>query len=39
MFKNTRKLALENRLARLLTNGKENVRVRGKIICELRKYN
>lgn len=39
MFKNTRKLVLENRLARLMTNGKENSRVRGKIIRELRKYN
>ena len=39
MFKNLRKLMLENRLARLSTNGKDNSRVRGKIIRELRKYN
>ena len=39
MFKHIRKLILENRLARLATNGKENGRVRGKIIRELRKYN
>ena len=39
MFKNIRKLMLENRLARLMTNGKDNARVRGKIIRELRKYN
>ena len=39
MFKHLRKLMLENRLARLSTNGKENGRVRGKIIRELRKYN
>ena len=39
MFKNIRKLMLENRLARLMANGKENGRVRGKIIRELRKYN
>lgn len=38
MFKEIRKLMLENRLARLETNGKENHRVRGKIIRELRKY-
>ncbi len=39
MFKEIRKLMLENRLARLLANGKENGRVRGKIVRELRKYN
>ena len=39
MFKHLRKLILENRLARLSANGKENGRVRGKIIRELRKYN
>lgn len=39
MFKEIRKLMLENRLARLVANGKENSRVRGKIIRELRKYN
>lgn len=39
MFKHIRKLMLENRLARLSTNGKDNSRVRGKIIRELRKYN
>ena len=39
MFKEIRKLMLENRLARLEANGKENGRVRGKIIRELRKYN
>ena len=38
MFKHIRKLSLENRLARLSTNGKENGRVCGKIIRELRKY-
>lgn len=38
MFKHIRKLSLENRLARLMANGKENGRVRGKIIRELRKY-
>ena len=38
MFKEIRKLMLENRLARLVANGKENGRVRGKIIRELRKY-
>lgn len=32
----TRKLMLENRLARLSTNGKENGRVRGKILRQLR---
>jgi hypothetical protein len=37
MFKHIRKLILENRLARLATNGKENGCVRGKIIRELRK--
>ena len=39
MFKHIRKLMLENRLARLESNGKENHKVRGKIIRELRKYN
>lgn len=39
MFKHIRKLMLENRLARLSTNGKDNHRVRGKIIRELKKYN
>ena len=39
MFKHIRKLILENRYARLSTNGKENSRVRGKIVRELRKYN
>ena len=39
MFKEIRKLMLENRFARLSTNGKDNGRVRGKIIRELRKYN
>ena len=37
--KEFRKLKLENRLAKLASNGKENGRVRGKIIRELRKYN
>jgi hypothetical protein len=35
--KETRKLILENRLARLSTNGKENGKVRGKILRELKK--
>ena len=39
MFKHIRKLILENRYARLSTNGKDNGRVRGKITRELRKYN
>ena len=39
MFKHIRQLILENRLARLTANGKENGRVRGKIIRELKKYN
>ena len=39
MFKDIRKLMLENRLARLSTNGKENGRIRRKIVRELRKYN
>ena len=39
MFKEIRKLMLENRLARLSMNGKDNGRVRGKIVRELRKYN
>ena len=38
MFKHIRKLSLENRLARLSTNGKENGRIRGKILRELKKY-
>jgi hypothetical protein len=37
--KETRKLILENRLARLSTNGKENGKVRGKILRELKKLN
>ena len=39
MFKHIRKRVLENRLARLAANGKDNARVRGKIVRELRKYN
>ena len=39
MFQNVRKLMLENRLARLMANGKENHRVRAKILRELKKYN
>ena len=39
MFKHLRKLILENRHARLSTNGKENGKVRGKILRELKKYN
>ena len=39
MFKHIRKLMLENRLARLAASGKDNARVRGKIVRELRKYN
>ena len=39
MFKEIRKLMLENRLVRLMANGKDNGRVRGKNIRELRKYN
>jgi hypothetical protein len=38
MFKSVRKLMLENRLARLATNGKDNQRIRGKIARELKKY-
>jgi hypothetical protein len=38
MFKSVRKLILENRLARLSANGKENQRIRGKIVRELKKY-
>ena len=38
MFKSVRKLMLENRLARLTTNGKDNQRIRGKITRELKKY-
>ena len=34
-----RKLRLENRLARLSVNGKDNAGVRGKIVRQLRKYN
>ena len=37
--KETRKLMLQNRLARLLANGKENGRIRVKIERELRKFN
>ena len=37
--KELRKLILQNRLAKLEASGKENHRVRGKIIRELRKYN
>ena len=36
---NTRKQMLENRLARLEANGKENYRIRVKIKRELKKYN
>ena len=39
MFESVRKLMLENRLARLVANGKDNLGVRGKIIRKLRKYN
>ena len=39
MFKHIRKLILENRLARLAMNGKDNSRVRDKIVRKLRKYN
>jgi hypothetical protein len=39
MFQNVRKLVLQNRLARLMTNGKDNQRVRNKILRELKKYN
>lgn len=38
MFDNIRKLILENRLARLMANGKDNHRVRNKILRELKKY-
>ena len=38
MSENVRKLALENRLARLSANGKDNKGVRAKIIRQLRKY-
>ena len=34
-----RKMILENRLARLSTNGKDNGRIRNKILRELKKYN
>lgn len=34
-----RKLILENRLARLAANGKENMRVRKKILRQLKRYN
>ena len=37
--KEVRKQMLENRLARLATNGKENGRIRVKIARELKKYN
>ena len=37
MFSKTiRQLMLENRLARLMANGKDNSRVRGKIVRQLR---
>lgn len=36
MFKHIRKSMLENRLARLAANGKENARIRGKIARQLR---
>lgn len=39
MSKELRKLILENRLARLSASGKENAKVRAKIIRELKKYN
>ena len=39
MFKSIRKAMLENRLARLEANGKDNSRVRVKIKRELKKYN
>lgn len=40
MFSKTvRKMMLENRLARLSTNGKENGKVRAKMLRELKKYN
>ena len=39
MFKHIRKLMLENRLARLSTNAKENSKVRAKMLRELKKYN
>ena len=37
--KELRKLILQNRLAKLEASGKENGRVRGKIVRELHKYN
>ena len=37
--KELRKLILQNRLAKLEASSKENGRVRGKIVRELRKYN
>lgn len=37
--KELRKLILENRLARLVTNGKDNYPVRNKIVRQLRNYN
>ena len=37
MFSNSlRKMMLENRLARLITNSKENQKVRGKILRQLK---
>ena len=39
MFKSIRKLILENRLAHLASTGKDNQRIRGKVIRELKKYN
>lgn len=38
MFKEIRKLMLENRLARLESNGKDNYPIRKKIIRQLRKF-
>ena len=37
--KELRKLIIETRLAKLYASGKENARIRGKLIRELRKYN
>ena len=39
MFNHIKQLSLENRLARLAANGKENGKIRSKIIRKLRKYN
>ena len=38
MSKELRKLILENRLAKLAANGRENAKVRAKILRELKKY-